>query len=599
MSKCQPQTLPALHEIGGDRNPFKLLDKASKQRQYNDYWRPAVQRHMSSASAQFQLVRFDGDIMQPLDKNGVQATSFHEQFHISYAEAEAASHSRGSRWAFIIDPDGPEYILDETCREMKAQVEPVDIFGKFEAPTYPENVFPEVIDRFAVTQADLMGVDPGGVAMSCIAVAAAALPDTITLRAKRYENWYESARVWVALVGEPSAKKSPIMDKVARPLKQIDRRLHGQYIERKKAWDALPKDDRAGHEEPRAERTRIEDITVEAAQNVLRYSPHGALLIRDELSQWFGAMDAYNAGKGAAKDRGFWLQSFNGNEYFVDRVGRSSFAIPNLSVSALGGIQPGPIREIANGAQDDGLIQRFLPIVLDKAKEGKDVPHDDVEQPWADLINHLFALRTSLLPGMASLHFSDDAMEIRERLEKKHFDMQALESVHPKLASHIGKLDGIFVRLCVIFHAVENAGGMTLPTTVTGATAARVERLMEWLMRHALAFYAGILGNISGDEAVEKTAGYILAHKVTSFELRMFTRGDTVMKALKDRRDQERVLNRLEQFGWLTIQPGPRPSSPPRGIVNPRVHSMFDERAKSERERREAVREQMAALRAA
>lgn len=129
--------------------------------------------------------------------------------------------------------------------------------------------------------------------------------------------------------------------------------------------------------------------------------------------------------------------------------------------------------------------------MLDKAKEGKDVPHDDVEQPWADLVHKLFAFRTSLLPGTASLHFSDEAMEIRERLEKKHFDMQALETVHPKLASHVGKLDGIFVRLCVIFHAVENAGGVMLPPTVTGATAARVERLMEWLMRHALSFYAG------------------------------------------------------------------------------------------------------------
>jgi hypothetical protein len=55
-------------------------------------------------------------------------------------------------------------------------------------------------------------------------------------------------------------------------------------------------------------------------------------------------MDRYAGGKGAS-NRGFWLQSFNGGSYTVNRVGRGIFLIDNIGVSLLGGIQPEVIRK--------------------------------------------------------------------------------------------------------------------------------------------------------------------------------------------------------------------------------------------------------------
>jgi Protein of unknown function (DUF3987) len=69
-------------------------------------------------------------------------------------------------------------------------------------------------------------------------------------------------------------------------------------------------------------------------------------------------------GRGAAKDRGFWLQCFHGGPYAVNRISRGAFLIENLSVSLLGGIQPDPIRTVAADTVDDGLLQRLIPIVL-------------------------------------------------------------------------------------------------------------------------------------------------------------------------------------------------------------------------------------------
>jgi hypothetical protein len=63
---------------------------------------------------------------------------------------------------------------------------------------------------------------------------------------------------------------------------------------------------------------------------LLKDSPNGVLSKRDELSGFFGAMDKYAAGRGAAADRAFWLTAFNGGEYVSDRIGRGSCYIPNL-----------------------------------------------------------------------------------------------------------------------------------------------------------------------------------------------------------------------------------------------------------------------------
>ena len=44
----------------------------------------------------------------------------------------------------------------------------------------------------------------------------------------------------------------------------------------------------------------------------------------------------------------------------------------NLSVSIIGGSQPGPIRKLADAGEDDGLLQRFLPIMVRPAVGGRD-----------------------------------------------------------------------------------------------------------------------------------------------------------------------------------------------------------------------------------
>src|SRR6516225_4407007 len=206
-------------------------------------------------------------------------------------------------------------------------IEPVNLWGQFDPPPLPQGLLPETIECFAHDEAELMGVDPGGIAIAALAVCAAALPDHTQLQVKRHDpNWLEAARLWVGLIGNPSTKKTPIILRVAKPLKRLDAELWRRYVVEMERYDQLSKEERKTAERPPQRRLRLEDTTIEAAQEVLKDSPDGVLCIQDELSGWFGAMDKY-AGRGAAKDRGFWLQSFHGGPYALNRIARGAAMI--------------------------------------------------------------------------------------------------------------------------------------------------------------------------------------------------------------------------------------------------------------------------------
>ena len=237
------------------------------------------------------------------------------------------------------------------------------------------------------------------------------------------------------------------------------------------------------------------------------------------MSGWFGSMDKYSGARGAQKDRAFWLKATTAARTPSDRITRGTVFIEHLSVSILGGIQPEPIRKLAEDSDDDGLLQRFIPIVLRPAVVGRDEPPSEAVFDYNALISNLHQLKPPMTGGLmqtaAPLTFDDGALAIREELEKKHLELQQCESINRKLASHFGKYNGIFARLCVVWHCVEHAGGDSLPAVVTEDTARRVAGFLHgFLLPHALAFYAGVLGLSNDHDRLADVADYILAHKL-------------------------------------------------------------------------------------
>jgi hypothetical protein len=471
-------------------------------------------------------------------------------------------------------------------------VEPVDLWDKFEAPELPSGVLPEVIERFAREEAATMGADPAGLAIAALVSCATAIPDRIKIKPKKHEDWKEAARLWGALIGLPSTKKSPIIAKATRPIKKIDGELYRKYRQELEEWEGLSKEEKQNTPKPRKTRLRIEDTTVEAAQAVMRDSPDGVLVLRDELSGWFGAMDKYSGHRGAAMDRGFWLQAWNGGPYALDRVGREG-GVFEVSACILGGIQPDPMRKIAADTVDDGLLQRLLVVMLRPATMGKDEPVSGAVERYEKLVERLYMMKEprlvpiiSIQVGMGTYELDDGARAIRQQLEQKHLDLMAFETINRKLAAHIGKYDGIFARFCLIWHCIEHDNP---PKCVSEETARRVADFLHgFLLPHALAFYAS-LGLADDQERLEAVAGYILAHRLEKATCRDIQKGVHSLRKL-ERRDTEALFEQLDALGWVRQTRGRRPSDPPQWLVNPEVHRLFAKRAAAEVERRARVR---------
>jgi hypothetical protein len=247
---------------------------------------------------------------------------------------------------------------------------------------------------------------------------------------------------------------------------------------------------------------------------------------------------------------------------------------------------------------DDGLLQRMLPIILHPAVLGVDEPATEDLAEYAALIGRLRNIENPMMGiGIAAttLRFDEGAQAIRRDLERKHLDLQNCETINKKLSSHIGKYNGIYARLCVIWHCVENSRG-GCPAIISEATARRVATFLHgYLLPHALAFYAGTLGLSDDHDRLTAVAGYILAHKLEMVTNRDVQRGDRTMRKL-ERRDIEKIFDQLDAFGWITRTPGMRPSDPSHWIVNSVVHQKFAERARAESERRERDRATIAGL---
>ena len=454
---------------------------------------------------------------------------------------------------------------------------PFDLWGKFEPPLLSRGILPPVIEAWTWALADQMGADPAGLAMSALTVCAAAIPDTVKVQVQENDpRWLESPRIWTTLVGLPSTKKSPIISAAVAPLAKIDGERFSHWQREHAEWSKLDKGEKASQPEPLQCRHRLGDTTVEAAQDVFRGTTTGLLICADELSGWFGALDKYGGGKGAAADRAFYLQAYNGGEMPINRVGRGSFLLPNVSACILGGIQPDAIRRIVADAVDDGLLQRFFPIVLRTSNLPKDEPLPGAVELYAGAVRILVKLKPQ------TLQLDHAAHDIRRALVQRHHGFGACESISKMLAAHMGKYDGLFARLCIVWHILSDPWNQPAPI-ITADTANAVARFMQsFLLPHAMSFYSSTLTLSDDHDRLEAVAGYVLAHRMTFVDHR------TVQRSVRQTRklaawETRPLFETLAAMNWLAPVDDPnKRNGEPRWIVNPDVHTLFAERAEQE-----------------
>lgn len=265
----------------------------------------------------------------------------------------------------------------------------IDLLNKPAYPTFPlDTLPPEFVDEVIRVCTRSKFDESAFAVMNLQAVAVAMGADA---EVKVMDGWNVKMVMWVNLLGEPSAKKSPIIKTAMQPLVDLDRASAQHYKSEEATVRARSQDmpkaelERALKAIPRGRRMVTTDATMEKLGDILArddQGDRGILMLKDELAGWIGGMDAYRDSN-ASKDRATWLEAIDGGYAAIDRINRGEVMVNNFAVSLAGTMQPEVLQKLAakSSLKSDGLLQRFLFVFV---SETDMVRLSDVEAWHAD-----------------------------------------------------------------------------------------------------------------------------------------------------------------------------------------------------------------------
>ena len=343
---------------------------------------------------------------------------------------------------------------------------------------------------------------PTGYALGAVlAAVAACLGAARKVRAR--PGWESFPALWILLVGPPSANKTPPLTPITEILKEIERDegegfdpIRRAYEtkrqaakEARSAWEAavekavkaaiaVPEKPPAADEpeEPRPPKIVVGNPTIEAMVPILKHSPRGVVLVRDELAGFIGNFDKY----GGSGDAAFWLERYDGGPFSSERVKSGNIGGDIGLASIVGGIQPERLAELLFDRPDDGLVSRWLMIYPEPVPRVWSTPEADMERLRLAL-RRLRRLSVDIEAGVLTpriVPIADDAADIFSRW---WIDNGAAgEATAGFQAGSLGKGPGVVLRLALVLEFLEWAwiGGQE-PTSVSKASVAAAIGLFE------------------------------------------------------------------------------------------------------------------------
>jgi hypothetical protein len=175
---------------------------------------------------------------------------------------------------------------------------------------FPVDALPKPLGDFARTIAEALPCPPDFPGAMMLPPLGSCIGRKRCIEAK--PGWTEYPVLWVVAIGRSGARKSPAFEKVTSPLRNIQRKLHAQYIREKEKFAKLTPEEREGVEKPKLQQTHTTDTTIEALKKVLDTTPNGICYAKDELLGWVRSMNQYKGGKG--DDRTHWLSIWSGSQ---------------------------------------------------------------------------------------------------------------------------------------------------------------------------------------------------------------------------------------------------------------------------------------------
>jgi hypothetical protein len=317
-----------------------------------------------------------------------------------------------------------------------------------------------------------------------------------TICGNPYTDFVTPANLYVATVGRSGQKKTPLEKLlVRRPAREVIREMAVENTRAMESWREQCKGcKRKDAQPPRPVPVylQIQDYTGEALVALLQELDKrglSVLVLRDELSGLFGAMNAYRSGKGADEQQ--LLELFDGHAFTSLRVSAGDRSYDRCQVSIYGAIQPGVLRELIKGGDPSGKWARFLfsplpdntlPLPTVISEEGVAAVHG------ANQALQAYARRIYTLPAQR-YQLDGEAIEVFSAYEHDK-QIQAQQARLDAQGALYGKSAGKVLRVAVLLHLLRMVVlGEQGDGDVSVATLQLAIELVDFLDDWALGFH--------------------------------------------------------------------------------------------------------------
>lgn len=347
--------------------------------------------------------------------------------------------------------------------------------------------FPEVLRQRALEVSVSTGCDPLLPLWAGMAVASGAMDKRSRLRI--VDDFEVPPVIWVMCVGDPSEMKSPGTSPMFSPLHKLEAEDKPRYERSTLLWeaqeaaysaskasylkaaadpdwlltdsdpDALPAVAPKPPLPPSRLRMTVDDITSQKLARMAGDQQRGLMVHLDEMASWVGKICNPNSGD----DRSTWVKGFDASSHSVDRVGlEAPIRIDSFAFAFFGNIQPTVYQKGVKLLQEDGLLQRFIPIPLKRStKLSEPIPAflQNIDA-WETAIRKIYELpiSTYTLDSEAYRLFRDfQAWHIKNKE-----DEYLLRSPDMFMQAY-GKLTGLVNRIAFILHILTSPENKSIP----------------------------------------------------------------------------------------------------------------------------------------
>ncbi len=478
-------------------------------------------------------------------------------------------------------------------------MEPLDVVDGLR-PKPPEmmlDLWPAVLRQRSLEISESVGCDPlvplfAGLAAVCGVVDA-------RIRLELMPGFHVPPVLWLMTIGDPADKKSPGSRPMLSPLKHIEAEDRPRYQKELLDWEGkeaayasakkaflefsaspeamLGADQAPSVPEMPPQPTPLEltvgDVTSQMLVRVTAKSPRGVLCYLDEMKSWVKKI----CDPRGTEDRSTWVLGYESEAYKMDRVGAGSIHADNHAVSIYGNMQPAVLRAHIAQLSEDGLLQRFIPVVLSgsKTRLGHPIPeYMTSAAAWENTLRLTFALHAQ------TYHLSTEAFtafrEFQAWYEQAKQDERVLDSGTEYMTA-FGKLEGLAGRLILMFHILESPFAPQVQAEV-------VHRVVSLIRGYVIPAYRYSLGEVGG-AITNDFDQWVIDHVIQISGDTQMTDLRTLKKSARrpldgktDWQKDQAVMDAmlvLEQAGWVVQVESELHKKKVTWAINPSLPTMF------------------------